>query len=90
VDRSEAIVRFLEAEVEGAGGKRRVLVPINFTLIDKRRGEVNVDALHGRHFAEVPGLRNPEQVTLLEEEKIMGYFGGGTLYADPSRQEPLL
>jgi photosynthetic reaction center H subunit len=29
-------------------------------------------------------------VTLLEEEKIMGYYGAGTLYAEPSRAEPLL
>jgi photosynthetic reaction center H subunit len=28
-------------------------------------------------------------VTLLEEDKIMGYYGGGTLYADRRRQEPL-
>ena len=31
-----------------------------------------------------------EQVTLLEEEKIMAYYGAGTLYATPQRQEPLL
>jgi len=29
-------------------------------------------------------------VTLLEEDKIAGYFGGGRLYATPDRQEPLL
>jgi len=27
---------------------------------------------------------------LLEEEKIMAYYGGGTLYADPARSEPKL
>jgi len=27
---------------------------------------------------------------LLEEEKIMGYFGAGLLYAEPSRLEPPL
>jgi hypothetical protein len=26
----------------------------------------------------------------LEEEKVAGYFGGGTLYAEPSRAEPLV
>jgi len=26
---------------------------------------------------------------MLEEEKIMAYYGAGTLYADPFRQEPL-
>jgi photosynthetic reaction center H subunit len=29
-------------------------------------------------------------VTLLEEDKIMGYFGGGYLYATPERQEPFI
>jgi photosynthetic reaction center H subunit len=30
------------------------------------------------------------QVTLLEEDRIAGYFGGGTLYATPARSEPLI
>jgi photosynthetic reaction center H subunit len=38
----------------------------------------------------VPGTKQPEQVTLLEEEKIMAYYGAGTLYATPDRAEPLL
>jgi photosynthetic reaction center H subunit len=29
-------------------------------------------------------------VTMLEEEKIMAYYGGGTLYAVALRTEPLL
>jgi photosynthetic reaction center H subunit len=40
------------------------------------------------NFADVPGIAKPDQITLLEEEKIMAYYGGGTLYADPSRNEP--
>jgi photosynthetic reaction center H subunit len=27
---------------------------------------------------------------LLEEDRIVAYYGGGTLYATPQRQEPLL
>jgi photosynthetic reaction center H subunit len=41
-------------------------------------------------FAEVPGLKNPDVITSLEEEKITAYYGAGTLYATPERQEPLL
>ena len=41
-------------------------------------------------FAQVPGTRNPDAVTLLEEDKIMAYYGGGVLYATAARQEPLL
>jgi len=39
---------------------------------------------------EMGVLIDESQVTLLEEEKIMAYYGAGTLYATPSRQEPLL
>jgi photosynthetic reaction center H subunit len=38
----------------------------------------------------VPALKSPDRVTLLEEEKIMAYYGAGTLYATADRQEPLL
>ena len=29
-------------------------------------------------------------VTLLEEERIMAYYGAGTLYADADRAEPII
>jgi len=51
---------------------------------------VKVKALLASQFADVPKTKHPDQVTLLEEDKIVGYFGGGTLYAKPSRLEPLL
>jgi len=40
--------------------------------------------------ATAPTLANPDQVTMLEEEKITAYYGGGTLYATPARSEPLI
>ena len=88
VDRAEVLFRYLEVEVPVTGGSRRVLLPINFTRIGDR--QVKVRAILAAQFAQVPGTRNPEAVTLLEEDKIMGYYGGGTLYATPQRQEPLL
>jgi photosynthetic reaction center H subunit len=84
VDRSEAVVRYLEIEV--AGGARRLL-PINFARVTG--GAVRVKSILGRHFPGVPALAQPDQVTLLEEERVMAYYGGGHLYAEPSRQEPL-
>jgi photosynthetic reaction center H subunit len=86
LDQSETIFRYIEVEVEGTA--RHVLLPINFARI--RRDEVKVGAILGSQFADVPGTRLPDQVTLLEEDKIMGYYGGGTLYAEPSRAEPLV
>ena len=86
LDTPENLFRYLEVEL--SGGSRRVLVPMNFARV--RRNEVRVAAILGRQFAAVPGTRQPDQVTLLEEEKIAAYYGGGTLYAEPSRSEPLL
>ena len=84
LDHSEAIFRYLEVD----NGARRVLLPIPFVKIG--RDAVRVQAVMGRHFADVPGTRDPDIVTILEEEKISAYYGGGLLYADPARLEPLL
>jgi photosynthetic reaction center H subunit len=55
-----------------------------------RRNAVEVNSIYGHHFGAVPGLKHGDQVTLLEEEKIMAYYGAGMLYATPGRQEPML
>jgi photosynthetic reaction center H subunit len=86
VDRAEMLFRYIELEVQG--GARRVLLPMNFARIS-RRG-VRVRSILGAQFAQVPATRSADQVTLLEEEKIMAYYGAGTLYATPMRQEPML
>ena len=86
VDRSERLFRYYEVEV--AGG-RRVLLPVNFSKVNGN-GTIKVSSILAKHFADVPGTRNPDSVTLLEEEKISAYYGAGTLYATPSRSEPLL
>lgn len=91
VDEAETLFRYLEVEATGNG--RRVLVPWNFAKVrsDRLEGErVLVKALLGRQFANVPGTASPDQVTLAEEDRIMGYFGAGTLYAEPTRAEPLV
>lgn len=86
LDQSEMLVRYLEVKLEGGG--RSVLLPLNFARVT-RRG-VRVASIHGSQFAGVPGTRSDAQITFLEEEKIMAYYGAGTLYADPRRVEPLL
>jgi photosynthetic reaction center H subunit len=87
VDRAEVILRYYEVETPAG---RHVLLPVNFTKIRSGRGVVLVKAITGAQFADVPALRAPDQVTMLEEEKIMAYFGAGTLYAVAGRSEPLL
>lgn len=86
VDRMEMMFRYIEVEVPGA--VRTVLVPMNFSRVG--RNGVSVKAVLGAQIAQTPVTRNPEQVTLLEEEKITAFFGAGTLYATPARAEPLL
>jgi photosynthetic reaction center H subunit len=51
---------------------------------------VTVKALKASQFAGVPATKDPDRVTLLEEDKIAGYYGGGTLFATPQRSEPLI
>jgi photosynthetic reaction center H subunit len=88
IDRSEVIIRYLEVEV--AGGTKRVLLPSGLAVINGRARSVSVDSILSTQFADVPGRRYPDQVSLLEEEKIFGYYGAGKLYAQPSREEPLI
>ncbi len=90
-DRSEALFRFLELEVALDGGAtRQALIPIPLTKVHSQKRYVRVLALVKRDFANIPALRNPDTITLLEEDKIQGYVAGGHLYSKPERQEPFL
>ena len=53
-------------------------------------GMVQTEALLAHQFADIPGTKDPDSVTLYEEERIMAFFGGGVLYATPERQEAIL
>ena len=84
IDRCEMMFRYLEVRLPAGG---RVLLPIAFARI--RKDEVVVDALLASQFGNVPALARNDQITMLEEEKVSAYYGAGTLYATPDRQEPL-
>ena len=88
VDRSEMVFRYMEVDLPNAAKGPHVLLPFNFARVGAR--QVKVRSLLAKHFADVPRLKHPDQVTLLEEEKIMAYFGAGTHYATAERSEPLL
>ena len=90
IDRAETIVRYLEVELDPDIGVGRVLLPMPFAVLRPRLGEIHVAALLGTHFAEVPRLRDPDRVTLREEDRISAYYGGGMLYATPTRLGPVL
>jgi photosynthetic reaction center H subunit len=86
VDRSEYILRYVETEIPGG---RRVLVPI-FLCTFTDEGTARVISVTAAQFAAAPGIARPEQITLLEEDRISGYFGGGHFYATPERSESYL
>jgi photosynthetic reaction center H subunit len=85
VDVAEMLFRYIEVEVDGG---RHVLLPMNFARIADR--QVKVNSILGAQFSGVPGTAKPDVVTMLEEEKVMAYYGAGTLYATPERAEPLI
>jgi photosynthetic reaction center H subunit len=87
VDKPEAMIRYLEVSLSGGS---KVLLPITMALIHGAQKTVEVEAITAAQFAGVPKLSNPDQVTFLEEEKVCAYYGGGFLYATPSRSEPLI
>jgi photosynthetic reaction center H subunit len=87
VDRAEPQIRYLEVEL--APGGRPVLLPYGFVKYDADRRRVNVASIRSDQFGDVPAIRNPNQVTRLEEDKICAYYAGGHLYALPSRLGPL-
>ena len=88
VDEPEQLVRFLEIELDAAHGGGNRLVPMQLAVIMKDR--VKVHSIFGKHFANVPATKSPDVVTLLEEDKISGYYAGGKLYASEDRFEPQL
>jgi len=88
IDEPEQLVRYLEIELDAAHGGGKRLVPMTFARIKSDR--IKVLAIFGKHFAGVPQHASPRQVTLLEEDKIAAYYGGGKLYASEARLEPQL
>ncbi len=91
VDALEEAVLYLEVSLTLVGFEtERVLVPSRFVQYRPRLGRVKVTAITAAQFAQVPRLRHPERITPQEEDRLVGYFGGGNLFALPGRRGPLL
>jgi photosynthetic reaction center H subunit len=76
IDAPEQLVRYLEVTLD-SGGKR--LIPMPMAKIKSDR--VKVDSIPSDLFGSVPTTRATTEVTLLEEDKISAFYGGGTLFA---------
>ncbi|MEJ8562284.1 photosynthetic reaction center subunit H [Yoonia sp. GPGPB17] len=79
VDVPEQMVRFLTVDLNPEGTGKTRLIPINMAKIGTDR--VVVRSLMESNWDNVPATRSMEQVTVLEEDKIMAYYAGGTMYA---------
>ena len=84
VDRAEHVIRYLTVDL----GKASVLAPMAMAKVCK--GRVEIDAINAADFAAVPKPAKADEITFYEEERIVAYYGGGYLYANNARQEPLL
>jgi photosynthetic reaction center H subunit len=87
IDRPEALIRYYEVALPGG---KNVLLPVAMANLRKRKNAIFVDAITAAQFANVPTVSDASTITLDEEERICAYYGGGYLYAVPSRQEALL
>lgn len=92
VDKSEPQVRYYEVQL--AGAERRVLLPSGFVQWPNfglwGNDHVIVKSITAAQFANVPATKRDDEITLLEEDKIMAYYAGGHLYATDDRAQPII
>lgn len=87
VDRAEAQPRYYEVAL--AEGKV-VLLPATNVRIKTRHNEAHVKSITSRQFADVPKTKQPDRITLREEDMVQAYYASGYLYALPKRMGPVL
>lgn len=88
IDEPEQMVRYLQYDLNPEFGSGSRMVPLTMARIWGKT--VRVVSLHSHNFAGVPTIKSATQITKLEEEKVMSYYGGGYLYASRERFEPQL
>ncbi len=86
VDRAEHQIRYLEIDT---GGKK-VLAPMAMSKVKGKKNIVHIDAINAAQFADAPVPAAADSITFYEEERVVAYFGGGYLYANRERQEPII
>ncbi|MGF1553826.1 MAG: photosynthetic reaction center subunit H [Paracoccaceae bacterium] len=86
IDRAEFIVRYFEITTP-QGNK---LVPYNLARVNPQDQILQVRSVTAEQFLRAPSIGAADEITLREEDQVQAYFTGGTLYAHPSRTEPLI
>ncbi|MEN3792990.1 photosynthetic reaction center subunit H [Fulvimarina sp. MAC3] len=82
----EYFIRYVEVDMPGKEGT--VLVP--FAFADTHKGRMKFGMLSREQLLAVPTLGNAEYITAREEDRLNGYFAGGTLYSKNGAQAPFL
>lgn len=94
VDLAEPRILYYEVELpasDGAdAGRTNPLLPAGFARVKFAQRQIRVASILAEQFRDVPRTASADQITRLEEDRVTAYFGGGHLYAKPSRQEPLI
>jgi len=104
IDHMEAIVRYYEVQLNSGKSvllpmmfctyKKKREAPTGGSLadrmIDRREKEIHVKSITSEQFENVPTLKDSTQVTMLEEDRVQAYYGGGHLYATRQRTESLI
>jgi photosynthetic reaction center H subunit len=87
------MVRYVEVQLAsdqvGEATTTRLL-PITMMRILSEPRKVKVEAVRAAHFSDVPALKEPDRITILEEERIQAFYAGGRLYAEPKRIGPVV
>jgi photosynthetic reaction center H subunit len=78
IDMPEQLVRYVEFEIAPEHGSGKRLAPVTMVKITDRW--VDVTSLNSDQINGIPTTKSADQITLLEEEKITGWFAGGLMY----------
>lgn len=79
VDVPEQMVRYLTVDLNPEQSGKHRLIPMNMAKI--KHDHVKVESLTADRWEGIPQAKSADQITLLEEEKVMAWFGGGAMYA---------
>ena len=104
IDHMESIARYYTVRLDSgkdvllpmmfATYRKKKVAPSEGTLLDRlvdeRTREINVDSITSEQFENVPQIKSSEEITMLEEDRVQAYYGGGHLYALSKRTESFI
>ncbi|MGJ3231222.1 MAG: photosynthetic reaction center subunit H [Oceanicaulis sp.] len=83
-NRAEFFPRYLEVEAEAGD----YILPIFFAVVHSKKKIVIARDMSGDRLKDAPFRRHDDRITLLEEDRINGFFGGGPLYGKAKEGDP--